>query len=319
MTLSRVKVVCKKSLVLPLMKIHVLLIVVGIQCLCVNRVAGQRINSPEPFFNYYYDYKIANPAFTAFEDQLRINLSYSGFPYAEENWVKQGSTYFSYESQVDTNSGFGMFFKSERFITEPFQAVAAFYRYKFQVGDQWNARIGTQVSYFRLVADRPYIKDREIYNLDLGFVLDSRWITIGGSIKNLLQPSDFSYSYMSKWKDRPDINFIATRKFTISNAITATPSLFFRANEFGEGLTINGVFEIKKLILLGGSYGIDVDDLDFGNEGYSFNAGITVKDRVQFIVHLYSNFHGENREYYSGERRYYEGMLIFKIPDGGTE
>jgi len=302
------------------MKIYILfLIVVGTQCLCANHVAGQIINTPQPFYNYYYDYKLANPAFTAFEDQLRLNLSYFGFPYADENQLKQGSTYFSYESQVGAHSGFGMFFKSEQFISQPFQGVAAFYRYKFQVGEQCNVRIGTQLSYFKLVSENPYIKDREIYNLDLGFVLDSRWITLGGSIKNLFQPSDFFYAYMTDWEDRPDINIIASRKFRISDIITATPSLLFRTNEFGEGLAINGVFEIKKLILLGGSYGIDLDDIGVTDAGYSFNAGITVKDRVQFIVHLYSSFHENNREFYSGERRYYEGMLIFRIPHGDAE
>ncbi|HEY3403939.1 MAG TPA: PorP/SprF family type IX secretion system membrane protein [Ohtaekwangia sp.] len=306
--------------------------IIGLLILIVQgfslQVLAQGVNESMPFHGYYYDLKLINPAFTAWEDPLNLTTMFSGQPFNPD--IYNQKFFFSYEAILEnTNSGMGGLFNSGEWGPQRQRGTSLFYRYKFNLNPQSDLRIGTQLSYNRITINYTYLpidpgdplipggfEKLRAFNADLGIAYHSPWITMGVSMKNILEQK-IAHSDTGK-TDYSSVNIMATRKFTIAKDLLATPSVFFVSESEGHRIDFNCSFEIKNWIIIGGGY--QLYRYDTSDEShFTLNTGLNVKDHVQFILHVYSSAYQEYRDEYSGKNTFMEAMLRFRILADSSE
>jgi type IX secretion system PorP/SprF family membrane protein len=279
-------------------------------------VSAQNANTPTLFKNYYYDYKIANPAFVGSKSKHLVNTVYSGVPGSSSELV-----YASYERNIKAiNSGVGGMFTYEQLGPWARKHIGVFYAYKLAFSENSGIRFGTQVFYQRRTIDYSYFRLQDtidpIYssgtetranvNFDLGALYYSPVITVGISLKNILK-QDFEPFALENQKST-FFTLVASRKFNIVNGLNAEPSLLFSTDFDERRIGVNGLFEIKEWILLGAGFISSGDD-----EGdINVNVGVNIKDWVQIITHLYST-RNQTEQYESDT--FIETMVRVTIPE----
>lgn len=275
-------------------------------------ISAQSGNSPTPFYGYYYDYKLANPAFIGNKGKHVITTVYSGFPSGNTGAMLYGS----YERSIaSVKSGVGTTIIYDQLGPVTYVLASALYSKRVPFNETSGLRFGTQVfyqsktvsyDYFQTIyPDDPLIgasgRDiRETFNFDLGLVYYSQYGTLGASIKNILNTED----------DLPMLNLVLEREFKVIKGLTVTPSVFFRSDFNDKEFYMNSTFEIAQWILLGSGYRI----ADQRRSNLTFNAGLNIKDWVQIVGHVYSS------AYYNyvtsfDDKHFIEMMIRVKIPE----
>lgn len=282
---------------------------------------SQRLNDARPLYHYYYDYKLANPAFTGFEDKLRVMSMYSGVPMNSS--LDLYKYYFSGEVKLDAiKSAVGGLLKINRNNTLSQKGAALFYRYKFDVSAKSNLHAGLQLSYDRYrihpyhsidIQDPIIDNDRNTtdhINLDMGLVYHTPYLTIGGAVKNILKQKILRDSSA---KNYSALNLIVTRKFIMGKSLVLTPSLFFQSrNMYSDEVAFNITADIAKWFIVGGGYVTYLDSSSDGN--FTVNGGVNIKDYVQVVMHAYSSLNQKN-DFYSGKNSIVEMMVRFRLVD----
>jgi type IX secretion system PorP/SprF family membrane protein len=248
-------------------------------------VDAQLSNSPAPFNSYYYDYKIANPAFVGAKSKHLINTVYSGIAGVSSYRV----LYASYERNIESiKSGIGGLFLYNELGPVKHVYGGLLYSYRLTFNETSGLRFGTQVFYQSRTVDYDYYRyinpgdllipsgteTNQSVNLDLGTVYYSPAITVGASLKNVMKRDEETTTF----------NILATRKFNIFDGLKAEPSVFFFTDFDDNSLSLNNIFEIRRWVLLGAGYTLGGDSGDF-----TFNVGLNIKDWVQIITHVYSS------------------------------
>jgi type IX secretion system PorP/SprF family membrane protein len=272
---------------------------------------GQLTNPSTPFFNYYYDYKLFNPAFTGTKARHTITTVYSGFP--SDN---AGSRFYgSYEMNIEAiNSGVGAAFTHDNLGYYSSSLAGLFYSRQFTFNENSGLRIGTQMFYRTQTTDYsqliiggftdPFLgsgkETTNNFNFDMGIVYYNKYATIGASLQNALNSGT----------SQPYINVIAERQFKISNSLILTPSILLLTDFSQSQFSVNNTFEIAQWILLGAGY----TTFDSGYDDLSFNEGLNIKNRVQIVTHLYSK---QNQDYVSPffSGRFFEIMVRATLPE----
>jgi type IX secretion system PorP/SprF family membrane protein len=287
-----------------------LCLAVIILAMLTANVYGQRTDSPKPFYNYYYDYKLANPAFVGTKSKHLINTVYSG--------VTGNSSprflYASYERNINSlQHGAGASFMYDEAGPRTRLLGGIFYSHRIKFNDERGLRLGTHAFYLRRTVDYDYYRPLDpndpllvsgtatthSLSFDLGVAYDSPAITIGVSFKNLIRRD-------------PEIrtmNVLVTRTVNITDGLRLEPSLLFYTELRNyAAASLNNILEIKQWILVGGGYTISAD----GYDDLTFSAGLNIKDWVQLIAHVYSK---ENQKYNIGSAdRVIETMIRVTIP-----
>jgi type IX secretion system PorP/SprF family membrane protein len=250
-------------------------------------ICAQNTYSPTPFYSYYYDYKLANPAFTGTKARHVINTTYAGIPSHRSSKLFYGS----YERNIaSVKSGVGGLVMYEEFGPVTMTHCGLFFSRRLPFGEKSGLHVGTQVfyqsheldgKYYRYVQDGdPLIGEgtetTRLVNVDLGLLYYSRFVTIGASVKGIREKME---------TERTSLNVIATREFNITKGLKANPSALFFTDFTDNRFYLNSTFEIKKWILLGLGYRF----VEHGPDDISFNVGLNIKDWVQVITHVYSS------------------------------
>jgi type IX secretion system PorP/SprF family membrane protein len=248
------------------------------------------------FSNYYYDYKLLNPAFAGNQDKHVITTAYSGFPSIDY----MSMFYGSYETSIPKiKSGIGaMGYYSNRGVLN-YQAAGIFYSKQLPFNEHSGLRAGTLLHYRKREAD--YDRDAGFYdvsvngrvttglNLDFGVLYYSRVLNIGVGVNDFFKQGEVSNT---RW------NLSVSRDFKVANALEISPSIVVVWDKFARQyrFDVNTIIEIKQWIILGAGYYVS-DDYD----GVNVSAGINVKDWVQVIGHVYSSSNDYFREYNDGQ------------------
>jgi type IX secretion system PorP/SprF family membrane protein len=277
-----------------------------------NSVA-QVSNIARPFPTYYYDYKLANPAFVGTKGKHVINTVYSGVPSHSVHQI-----YGSYERSIkEGRSGIGGIFMYDQYNSfRKGTHIGGLFSHRISLGDASGLRFGTQVfyqsstydySYYRYVVDGdPLILDEKTKertaSFDLGVVFYSKAITLGGGVKNAIEAN-----YLVR-----SVNLLATRKFEITTNLKFEPSLFFETTMEGyDAFAVNTTAEAWKWLMFGAGYttrGKGLDDI-------SFNIGLNIKDRVQIVTHVYSSANQSLADYTD---TFVNTMIRVTLPESKT-
>jgi type IX secretion system PorP/SprF family membrane protein len=196
---------------------------------------AQISNSPTAFHNYYYDYKLANPAFTGTKAKHVITTVYQTVPSTSP---QQQLVYGSYERHIQSiKSGIGGIFIYDRLGPYTRTQVGALYSKQLPFSETNGLELGTQLFYQRMKFDYdllqvidgdPLLADGEEtktnVNVDFGMVYYSPDFTLGASVKNILkQQQSFRYAKESSAL----LNLVVTRDFKITEQLKVTPSVLF--------------------------------------------------------------------------------------------
>lgn len=283
---------------------------------------SQVFNDARPVYNYYYDYKLANPAFTGFEDKLRITSMYSGIPMNSS--LDFYNYYLSGEVKLDAiKSAVGGLLKINHASFRSQKGAALFYRYKFDLSPKTNVRAGLQLSYDRYKINTVYgsfdpndplitnnKNTTDHFNVDIGLLYDAPYITIGGTVKHLLKQKILRDSAAQNYSS---LNFIVTRKFIVGKLLLITPSVFFQSrNMYDDEVAFNITADIAKWFIIGGGYVTYLDSSTDGN--FTLNGGVNIKDYVQVVMHAYSSVDQKN-DFYSGKNTKVDMMVRFRLAD----
>jgi type IX secretion system PorP/SprF family membrane protein len=266
---------------------------------------AQRATSPVPVYNYYYDYKLVNPAFTGRQGKHVITTSLSrSSEYAE-------FFYGSYELNLQPiKSAIGAIASFEEMGVRTGFHVGAFFNKQIPLSETSGLKVGTQLFYnkrhidyegFVVDPNDPLApKETQAGNVsfDMGAVYYWKELSIGLAAKNVL-PYDGEQTAFS---------LLAERKFDLLPAFSVTPSLLFLKAEHYDAVSVNAIFEIKKTLLLGAGY-FHMKDSD---GDLTFSGGVNIKDKVQFIGHVYSSNRQDMRPAQDSQ---VEFMLRVRIPD----
>jgi len=282
--------------------------------LCIIDTRAQNFNPATLYNSYYYDYKLANPAFTGSNGKHVITTMYSGLNYPTSFNSKEvnRTAYASYEGRIDKfNTALGGRGVLNSFGAYDFSGAGLFYSRKIPLSENSGLKLGAQLVYQRLVID--YSKFRFLspgYDplitgtstessllLDAGVAYYSPVVTVGIAAKNLVHDAN----------NNDGINVIITRKFDLRNDLKLTPSLFYETDFDNSIVHLNGTAEIKKWLLLGGGYTIRD-----GKDDLSFNIGLNVLGWAQIITHVYSSINQRLKD--QVEAGYIETVIRVRIP-----
>jgi type IX secretion system PorP/SprF family membrane protein len=250
----------------------------------------------QSFSNYYYDYKLLNPAFVGNQDKHIITTVYSGFPSMRYSSMFYGS----YETSIPKiKSGVGAMVYNQNFGVLNYLGGGIFYNKQFQFNEHSGLRVGTQLHYRRREID--YERDGEYYdvafegrvitglNLDLGVLYYSRVLNIGVGVNDFFKQEEVSNT---RW------NLSVSREFKVANALEISPAIVVVWDQYRNiyRFDANTIIEIKQWIILGAGYLVWN-----GGDALNVSAGINVKDWVQVIGHVYSSSNDYFREYNDGQ------------------
>lgn len=253
------------------------------------------------FQNYYYDYKLLNPALAGSQDKHIITTVYSGFPSRDYSSLFYGS----YETSIPKiKSGVGALVYHENYGAVGNLGAGIFYSKQIPFNDHSGLRAGTLLNYRRREIhysrldpmghdEDPSIENPSIthvVNLDLGVWYYSKVVNVGIGVNDFFRSED---------QGRNDIwSVIISRDFKIGNALKIKPSLVGLSNQRlnKHGVDINNVIEIKQWIIVGAGYMV----WD-GGDALNVSAGLNVKEWVQVIGHVYSSWNDGFRKDTDGQ------------------
>lgn len=258
-----------------------------------SNAQAQLNHSPTPLYNYYYDYKLANPAFTGTYGKHVISSAYSGV--SAQGQGGPDFVYASYERNIASlklavgglatydERGFS---STESTVSESAAHYGLLFNKQFSFNEKSGLYAGTQLFYQTYRTDytyhspgSPWIVDgfetTDRFNLDLGLVYYSPVITFGASLKGILEDDE---------RQRNSVNLIARRELKVTDRLKAIPSVIFSSDFIDNYLDINSTFKIDDRLLLGAAYRFGVD----GVNDFSCNVGFNIIGYVQVITHLYS-------------------------------
>jgi hypothetical protein len=267
-----------------------------------GNACGQVYNSPTPFNTYYYDYKLANPAFTGTMGKSVITTMYSGLLYNDE-WVTK-KFYGAYETKLEAiKSGIGavvQYYKGNHemsaFAGKTYWQSGVMYSKQLPFSETSGLYLGTQLLYQHLKSDNDYEvamppgqlpdtitvgaligsqRDINEINFDIGGAFYSPHVTIGAALKNIVYAEH----------DEIGLNLMVKRIFKIGPSLKASPSVLYLTNFRHYNLYINTMFEFKCWLLVG----VDYKVLYVYPNDVTFNIGLNIKDRTQVIFHIYSS------------------------------
>lgn len=268
---------------------------------------GQESNTSTAFRNYYYDYKLSNPAFAGTLARNVITTTFSN----SSSEVK--TIYGSYERKIhDIKSGVGGYALYDRVGPVKQYFLGGFFSKTIEFTEETGFRFGTQVFYRRLSLENGYylplnpddltvvgFNKESGLNADIGSVFYSKIVTLGASVKNLVE----------RRTEHRRMNFIAMRDFKIADLFKATPSVLVQTNFEESAVSVNNIFTIKKWILLGAGYTM----YEGSEDSFDFNIGVNFNDWVQVVAHAYSSDRVQMDEGNEGRRM--ELFVRLMIPD----
>ncbi|HEY0743322.1 MAG TPA: PorP/SprF family type IX secretion system membrane protein [Chryseosolibacter sp.] len=272
---------------------------------------AQSITSSTPVRNYYYDFKLFNPAFTGTEAQHSITTGYSEDQSGLFGAPRLG--YGSYELNLPSiESGVGFISSIQEIGIVRFTHYGLLYSKKLSVTEKSGFHFGTQLAHQR--ERRDYTKLRLIdptdpvvnsgietitnFNLSFGVAYYSPTVTVGAGFKNIFK-EEF---------DTREYNLVVTRSITITDKIEATPSLFFIMDEARNSVRLNTSFKLFDWVLLGAGYTFPQN----GSDNLDVNIGLNIKDRVQIITHVYAAEYARHRSN-NRETTWIESMIRVRI------
>jgi type IX secretion system PorP/SprF family membrane protein len=262
---------------------------------------AQDYNFADPFYSYYYDYKIANPALTGTKAKHLITTVFHGIP---KTTIDNKIIYASYERNISSiKSGIGGVFLYDQFGPWIDRQANVLFSKQISFNEKSGLYLGTQLlynhreldfskfkfldSYDPLIVEGDYSRSR--FNFDLGTAYYSPLGTFGVSVKNILREKNDDIFLRAT---DPTLVLLAFRDFTITKNFVVTPSIMYK-NDFEYGnVSVNANIEVMKWVILGGSY-----SFRDGDDRFMCNAGINIKDWVQIVTHLYSSFNDRFDDY----------------------
>ena len=289
----------------------------------LNSVMGHsqnlRVTIPDPFQNYYYDYKLANPALTGIHGKHAITTAYLGRPGDVDAY------YASYEARVPG-------IKSAVGVTAMLEDV--FYLRSYHVGGLFSKQIpfnsesgllvGTQVYYKKRITDLdefyyyhqddPLIIKRGDHTsanagADFGVAFYRKNLTLAAGVKNVWVgdvPEQFGWAQY----EFTSFNLLFSNEFALTPAIELVPSCLLVSYPDGRLLALNATARIYKWVMVGAG-----NRFRNGSSEFSFNVGINIKDWVQIVTHCYSS----TNQKHEFDRPYMETLLRITVPDKGDD
>lgn len=284
------------------LKTRALSLALTIVALFSFHVQAQRFNSATPSHTYYYDYKLANPAFTGTRGKHVITTLVNTVTSSVAG--KPQLTYASYERNIEAiQSGIGGLIIYEEFGPYKFTQFGALFRKQVSFTEASGLYLGTQLSYqrgkfdygaFNPIDGDPVSLEGETkqrnFNIDLGAVYYSSAVTVGASVKNLLEQEQ---SIIYQKGSLRSINLIVTRDFQLTEQVKLTPSVLFNTFSEENDFYINNTFTFKKWVMLGASYQFGKSNED----NFDVNLGLNIKGWVQIVSHVYSSANYRLRNY----------------------
>jgi type IX secretion system PorP/SprF family membrane protein len=275
-------------------KTRPLLYTVVLAIVFVNAQA-QSFNSATPVRNYYYDYKLTNPAFTGTNATHAITTAYSG---DQSEYGFSDLAYGSYEVNLKSiQSGVGVISSVQEVGITRYTHYGLLYSKKLELNHTHGFYVGTQLTHQRRRIDfnklrfsdpldpsiQSNIEKINTFDFTLGVAYYSPEVTVGVASKNILRSDTTTREF----------NFLAMRDFTILKNLKATPSLLVATDLEYTTLRLNASFELFQWVLLGAGYTFPND----GEDNLDVNIGLNIKDRVQIITHLYASEYVQYRNY----------------------
>lgn len=271
---------------------------------------AQRTNSSTPIRNYYYDYKLANPAFTGTTAQHAVTTAYSG--HESDLAGAPRSAYLSYEVNLKSiQSGLGIISSVEELGILRWTSYGLLYSRNFLLGEKRGVLLGGQFVYQRKRADYTKLQFADPFdpsfrqvektssaNVSLGLAYYSPMVTVGAGFKNVVKEEAETREY----------NVVVARDFKIGKALEVTPSLFFITDTEYNSVRLNSTFKFFRWGLLGAGYTFPRS----GRDNIDFNIGINILDRVQIINHVYASEYATARGN-NGTATWLETMLRVRI------
>jgi type IX secretion system PorP/SprF family membrane protein len=245
---------------------------------------AQSFNSATPVRNYYYDFKLTNPAFTGTNATHAITTAYSG---DQSEFGFSDLAYGSYEVNLNSiQSGVGVISSIQEVGITRYTHYGLLYSKKLALNDKRGFFVGTQLTHQRrrldfnkLLLIDPVdpsfsrIEKTHTFDFNLGVAYYSPEVTLGVASKNILEEDSMAREF----------NFLATRDFQITKDLKASPSLLYATDIEYNTVRLNASFELFQWVLLGAGYTFPRD----GQDNIDVNIGLNIKDRVQIIMHLY--------------------------------
>lgn len=248
---------------------------------------AQSINSATPIRNYYYDYKLSNPAFTGMYAKHSITTAYSG---DNSTFGSPQLGYGSYEMNIHSiQSGVGFISSVQEIGIVRFTHYGILFSKKLELNETSGFRVGTQLAYQRERIDytklrfsdpfgdpiMPGIEKNGSFNASVGMLYYSSGFTAGASIKNVVKAEE----------ENTELNIIIGNEFKIADGLKATPSVIYITDFDDNAVLVNSSFQIIRWILVGAGYTIRQQSKD----NLDLNFGLNILDRVQIIHHVYAS------------------------------
>ena len=209
-----------------------------------GRSDAQDYNFADPFYSYYYDYKIANPALTGTKAKHLITTVFHGIP---KTTIDNKIIYASYERNISSmKSGIGGVLLYDQFGPWIDRQANILFSKQIPFNEKSGLYLGTQLLYnhreidfskFRLlnpsdplIVEESYTRTR--LNFDLGTAFYSSYGTVGVSVKNIFRETDDDFFSRPS---NPTLVLLAYRDFTINKNFVVTPSIIYK-NDFKVGI-----------------------------------------------------------------------------------
>lgn len=284
------------------------LAIIVLSIVFTNASNAQRITTPAPYSSYYYDYKLANPAFTGSEGRHVITTAYSGNNAPNVNFF-----FASYEVNIESwKTSFGAIAASDEFGATKTDYFGLLFNKQISFTENSGIYLGMQLFYHRRKVEYdqlygpndPLVEEgwESASNAsgDFGIVYYWRTLSVGISARDLLRPDNSGTSY----------SLILSNDFKIGQQVKLTPSVHYFSYSRYNQLNFNSTFEIRRWLLLGGGFRLDSND----HTDATFNAGVNIKGWVQIVTQFLSTSNYQRREYLSPQ---VEALVRVRIP--GTD
>ncbi len=281
---------------------------------CSRRCSDTHAFAHRPFRNYYWDYKLTNPALTGTRGRHVITTSYLG------RWDSYDGLYGSYEANIPSiKSGVGATATYENLLgVNKLYHVGGLYSREFGFNESSGLRVGAHIYYqnnsvdtdaYQINANDPLIFTGRYKNgrvgVDFGLLYYVNKFTFGASV-NSISIARWSDGFVNTYSDATIFNFLASKELPLTSNLEIVPSCLLVTDMHDIRINVNSTFKVYNLLLVG------VGSSFIRQEAKAdFNAGVNFKDRVQLIMHFYSSIEDRYRDY----RRYFETMVRVTIPD----
>nr|WP_255517976.1 PorP/SprF family type IX secretion system membrane protein [Fulvivirga sp. M361] len=278
----------------------VFFVIIGI--MITGHIKGQEVI---PFELYFNNFKTINPAAAGIFDEQKFDIQFR----ANNTQVDFHPSFalISYENQLTSlNSGIGLILENRQAGISTRVTGKALYNYQFAFDDQ-TLVIGTGIGlisdsydlylYKVIDPDDPILIERSstttAFDLDFGIAYIWQNTQAGISIRNVLESEihDNEFSRLN----RTNIQFLnayVNHSFKVSNVVI-NPSLYLQTDYDNVLADLNTLFEIRDLLLIGGSYRVTE-----GNNFLNLNGGIKWKNNIRLMGILYSSgYEGPGNNY----------------------